>query len=92
MPECKLLSAPDTDRSVEYSEHREESLEVDKMQTVSGRVRVRVVPLGGVYTFAPAQLIDDSRRVSDESTSSRSSRKDGQTLRRIERKRANTDA
>jgi hypothetical protein len=62
------------------------------MQTVSGRVRVRVVPLGGVYTIAPAQLNDDSLQVSDDTTSSRSPRTEGRILRRIERKRATTGA
>ncbi len=58
------------------------------MQTVSGRIRVRVVPLGGVYTFAPAQPVDGSNPVHDEPVSSRSSHQNGQILRRIERKRA----
>jgi hypothetical protein len=60
------------------------------MQTVSGRVRVRVVPLGGVYTIAPAPLIEGTNQVSDESTSTRVPRNDGGILRRIERKRANS--
>lgn len=62
------------------------------MQTVSGRVRVRVVPLGGVYTFAPAQLMNESHQVREESTPSRSPRNEGRILRRIERKRATTGA
>ena len=58
------------------------------MQTVSGRVRVRVVPLRGVYTFAPAPLTVDSQSVRDESTSPSAPRTHGRILRRIERKRS----
>ncbi|HVX29535.1 MAG TPA: hypothetical protein VHA53_03565 [Nitrolancea sp.] len=58
------------------------------MQTVSGRIRVRVVPLGGVYTFAPAQTTSEAHRLRDESAPSRATRNDDHILRRIEHKRA----
>jgi hypothetical protein len=67
-------------------------MEADKMQTVFGRVRVRVVPLGGVYTVAPAPLIAESHQAREESTASRAPRNDGHILRRIERKRVHSGA
>jgi len=60
------------------------------MQTVSGSVRVRVVPLGGVYTFAPASPIAVTHRAPDESISPRSPRENGRILHRIKRERATT--
>jgi hypothetical protein len=44
------------------------------VQTVSGRVRGRVVPLGGVYTFSQAAAIPEPAPVHNESSSKRAAK------------------